>query len=217
MLSISNSWITGSRAVVVGMMILAAGILIPRFLPQSGGGGPAQSTAPPTPWRPVATVKIERQWRDAATQQRIERPQRPGPGHFVVLNLAADRTGSFYLFQIRPDGTVAFEPPDGQDLSGACTGRAYAPQDAQPGASYAYRTDSPPGSYCFVALLAGEPLDDLCAYVQEALAYPQGLGVQPGSSWPDPVAGKLAQIINAYDHRDLILGWSTFPYPVYED
>ena len=214
-----------SVAVLVGIMILAGGILIPRLLPHRDGGapsagGPAQSTGHPTPWQPVATVTIEREWTDAATQQRIERPQRPGPDHYLVLSLAADRTGSFYLFQIRPDGTVVFEPPDHEDHSGTCTGLAYAPQDAQPDASYAYRTDSPPGSYCFVALLVDEALDDLCAYFQEALGYPQGFSFQGGGpSWPHPdsVAGKLAQVISAYDHRDLILGCSTFPYPVFED
>jgi hypothetical protein len=210
-----------SVAVALGMIILAGGILIPGVVIHRRSGS-APSTAAPlqSTWQPVATVRIEPEWMDAVTRQRIERPQRPGPDHFVVLTLAADRTGSFYLFQIRPDGAVVFEPPDREDHSGSCAGLVYAPQGAPPGASYAYRTDSPPGSYCFIALLAGKPLDDLCAYVQEALAYPQGFSVQGGgSSWPHPdaVAGKLAETINAYDHRDLILGCSTFPYPVFED
>ena len=165
-------------------------------------------------WRSLAAidpgevhVEIARVWaRTGYPGGKFDPPRRLGDDDWLNLYLVADHAGSFYVFQVRPDGTTKFQSPDYWDQSGACLPIRYDPQE---GARFfgTYRLDDPPGLYWFVAVLTSEPLDGICELLEANLT-----GRALGEKMEAAVAGLIADM----QDRGSIEGYSLFHYTVYE-
>jgi hypothetical protein len=133
--------------------------------------------------------------------QTFARPARPGPDDYLNLYLSSDRPGHLYVFRMQPDGTTSFQPPDHRDAGDDCDDIAVDPGHEMLFGTY--RLNDAPGPYCFIAILAREPIEDICRHVE---ANPPDIAA--GGSTQAAVDGVLA----ALAPRARILGHTHFSF-----
>ena len=179
--------------ILLALFVLAAGVLVP--IVRRGR---------PEPLR--ASVAMIDKW-GLAGFDVVPRPPRPGPDHHLNLYLNADRPGSFYTFQTRPNGSTIFQPPDAEDRSGACAAMPHDPQP-DPRLFGSYELDDPPGPYCFVTFLTDRSVEGFCDHVQRRLPPIQGV---------DDVRSRVREFIDAGAFKDRVLGFATFEYTIYSE
>ncbi|MHC4786192.1 MAG: adenylate/guanylate cyclase domain-containing protein [Planctomycetota bacterium] len=197
-------------AVAASVAVLVLGLLVPYLImrheadPDAPFQEIAASAAPNAGPKAPAVVHLRPEWgRAGHPGQTFARPALLGADDYLNLHVTADQPGHLYVFRVRPDGTTRFQPPDHRDDSGACTALACAAgQELLFGT---YHLDDPPGRYCFVAILAREPIPDICDHLGEHLA--------------PAVAGRGAEaavggVLEAFERGARIIGHSHFSYRV---
>jgi class 3 adenylate cyclase len=204
--------ILGSRALAVAasLAVLTLSVLVPYLITkQQADAEPASGEVaqPVTPTRGQAAapvVSMRQAWGRAGHRGRtFARPARPGPDDFLNLYLTAEQGGHLYVFQVLPDGSAEFQPPDHRDAGEACEALP-----CQPGSELlfgTYQLDDPPGEYCFIVVLAREPIGDICDHFEEHMA---------AAAAGRGVGAAVNEVLTAFAHRDRVIGHTHFCYTV---
>lgn len=197
----------GAVAVLVACIGVPLGLLARGVrLDPAASSGTVYRAAPGGFAGAKAAVFIRPAWgRAGHPGKTFLRPSRPGSEDWLNVNLGADRPGLFYVFQIRPDGTAEFQPPDYDDLSGTCSGLDYSAEGELLFGTY--QLSDTPGPYCFVAVLVSEPQEDLCRVVEPRLTWP------PAGATMDAA---VARALEGLGSEGTILGYAHVNYTVAE-
>jgi hypothetical protein len=196
--------------VAASVAVLVLGVLVP-YLATRRDSSPDSAfqeiapSAPPAVGRQVPSlVRMRPAWGRAGQEgETFARPARLGRDDYLNLYLTASEPGQLYVFQVLPDGTTEFQPPDHRDTDRACSGLAgEAGRELLFGT---YQLDDPPGRYCFVVILAREPIPGICGHVEEHLA---------PSAAERGVGTAVGEVLAAYKHPARIIGHAHFSYSV---
>ena len=204
--------ILASRALAVAasLAVVTLSVLVPYLITrrqadaQPASGEVAQHVTPTRGQTAVRVVSLRQEWGRAGHRGRtFARPARPGPNDFLNLYVSTEQAGHLYVFQVQPDGAAKFQPPDHRDAGEACEALPCRPGDELLFGTY--QMDDPPGEYCFIVVLAREPIGDICDHFKKhmaAAAAGRGVGAAVG------------EVLAAFAHRDRVLGHTHFSYTV---
>ncbi|MEE9295611.1 MAG: adenylate/guanylate cyclase domain-containing protein [Phycisphaerae bacterium] len=159
----------------------------------------------PSEWQPRAKVYLTTKWTQRGVEGEKEPPTRPGPTDQLNLHVRASQPGFVYLFLIRPDLSVTFEPALVDNTS--CLPMQY-PAASSEEFFGTYLLDDPPGDYSFVAVLADVRLREICARFPVELA---------GNLATADIFRAVQDTVALHQRRDNILGVSVFSYSVFAE
>jgi class 3 adenylate cyclase len=199
-----------SLAVAASVAVLTLGVLVPYLITRRQAEAElaadevAQTVTPMADRQAAGVVHIRTQWgRAGRPGETFAQPARPGPDDYLNLYVSAEQSGHLYVFRVEPDGSAVFQPPDHQDAGGTCETLACAPgRELHFGT---YQLNDPPGEYCFIVLLAREPIRGICGQFEQHLA-----AAAAGRS----MGAAVGEVLAAFEHRARVIGHEHFSYTV---
>lgn len=195
-----------SRPVAVVLLVsglIVVSVLIPRSVNPDEVELPEKVPEAPTPPLSAKFSITDNEW-GRPGQGEIARPARPRLGDQFNLFLETDLPGVAYVFEIRPDGSVAFQHPDPEGDPGQCTPKVLDADQSEPVLFGTYVLNES-GQYRYIALLVERAAGGICEDVSERL-----LPV----SLDDSIETQIRRITDKSEFE--VIGFDTFVYTAHE-